>query len=270
MNPAARSTLPIYFVDAFADRPFAGNPAAICPLERWLDDRAMQAIAAEIGFSETAFIVREGAGWRIRWFTPTLEVDLVGHATLAAAFVILERIDPGRAEIRFDSRSGPLTVTRQGDLLAMDFPARVAAPVAAPARLIAGLGKAPVAVLAATHYLAVYGAAADVAGLAPDMAALAALDRAAVIVTAPSAPEFGGDFVSRFFAPANGVPEDPVSGVAHCTLIPYWARRLGKPRLVGKQLSKRGGELICEDRGARVIIAGRAALVLEGRIAQPY
>jgi predicted PhzF superfamily epimerase YddE/YHI9 len=265
----ARGTLPIYFVDAFAARPFAGNPAAICPLEHALDERAMQAIAAEIGFSETAFIRHEGGGWSIRWFTPTLEVDLVGHATLAAAFLIFERLEPGLAEVRFDSRGGPLTVRRDGDLLAMDFPARVAAPVSAPPRLVEGLGRAPVELLAATHYLAVYDAAADVQALAPDMPALAALDRAAVIVTAPSTPAIGGDFVSRFFAPANGVPEDPVSGVAHCTLIPYWAKRLGKPRLVGKQLSKRGGELVCEDRGARVIIAGRAALVLEGRIAAP-
>ncbi|HUA56768.1 MAG TPA: PhzF family phenazine biosynthesis protein [Candidatus Sulfotelmatobacter sp.] len=269
MSTRASDTLPVYFVDAFADRPYAGNPAAICPLDRWLPEPAMQAIAAEIGFSETAFIVREGEDWRIRWFTPTLEVDLVGHATLAAAFVILERIDPRRAEIRFESRGGPLIVGRAGDLLSMDFPARVAAPVVAPLRLVEGLGKPPVAVLAATHYLAVYADAADVRGLAPDMATLAALDRAAVIVTAPGTPELGADFVSRFFAPANGVPEDPVSGVAHCTLIPYWASRLGKTRLIGRQLSKRGGELVCEDRGARVLIAGRAALVLEGRIVRP-
>jgi PhzF family phenazine biosynthesis protein len=259
--------LPVYFVDAFADRPYAGNPAAICPLDRWLAEPAMQAIAAEIGFSETAFIVREGEGWRIRWFTPTIEVDLVGHATLAAAFVILERIAPGGDSVRFESLGGPLTVTRQNGLLAMDFPARVAAPVTPPQRLVDGLGRAPAAVLAATHYLAVYADAADVAALAPDMAALAALDRAAVIVTAPGSGD--ADFVSRFFAPANGVPEDPVSGVAHCTLVPYWSRRLGKPRLIGRQLSKRGGVLVCEDRGARVVIAGRAALVLEGRIVRP-
>ncbi len=268
MTAAPAATLPIYFVDAFADRPYAGNPAAICPLERWLAEPAMQAIAAEIGFSETAFVVREGEGWRIRWFTPTIEVDLVGHATLAAAFVILERIDRGRSTVRFESRSGPLIVDRRdGGLLSMDFPARIAAPVPVPPRLVEGLGKAPVALLAATHYLAVYDTAADVQALAPDMAVLAALDRAAVIVTAPTSPAFGGDFVSRFFAPANGVPEDPVSGVAHCTLIPYWAKRLGKTHLIGRQLSKRGGTLVCEDRGERVIIAGHAALVLEGRIA---
>ena len=257
--------LPVYFIDAFADRPFTGNPAAICPLERWIAEPVMQAIAAELGFSETAFIAREGADWRIRWFTPTLEVDLVGHATLAAAHLVLERLEPARPSVRFDSLSGPLIVTRQGDLLAMDFPARVAASIAAPPTLVAGLGKPPREILAATHYLAVYEAADDVRALAPDMAALAALDRAAVIVTAPG--EAGADFVSRFFAPANGVPEDPVSGVSHCTLVPYWSQRLGRARLTGRQLSKRGGVLVCEDRGDRVTIAGRAVLVLEGRIA---
>lgn len=273
---ALANALPIYFIDAFAERPFTGNPAAICPLERWIAEPAMQAIAAEIGFSETAFIAREGPGedadWRIRWFTPTLEVDLVGHATLAAAHLVLERLEPQRTAVRFESLSGPLIVTRQGDVLAMDFPARVPAPVAAPPALVAGLGRPPVAVLAATHYLAVYGHADDVRALQPEMAVLAALDRAAVIVTAPAdggsgAGEAGADFVSRFFAPANGVPEDPVSGVAHCTLVPYWAQRLGKTSLVGRQLSKRGGTLVCEDRGPRVTIAGKAVLVLEGRIA---
>jgi len=262
-------TLPVYFVDAFADRPFAGNPAAICPLDAWLDDRAMQAIAAEIGFSETAFIVPERDGWRIRWFTPTIEVDLVGHATLAAAFVILRRIEPARAVIHFDSLGGPLTVTRQGDLLAMDFPARVAAPVAPPPGLVTGLGRPPVEVLAATHYLAVYEAAEDVATLAPDLAAFAQLDRSAVIVTAPSAPSFGGDFVSRFFAPANGVPEDPVSGVAHCALVPYWAERLGRTALIGRQLSRRDGVVRGRQEGERVALSGGAVLVLEGRIRAP-
>jgi PhzF family phenazine biosynthesis protein len=265
------NALPVYFIDAFAERPFTGNPAAICPLERWIAEPLMQAIAAEIGFSETAFIAREGPGegdgWRIRWFTPTIEVDLVGHATLAAAHLVFERLAPGGTTVRFDSLSGPLTVTRHGDLLAMDFPARVPTPVDVPPALAAGLGAPPRAVLAATHYLAVYDRADDIRALRPDMAALAALDRAAVIVTAPPDGEPGADFVSRFFAPANGVPEDPVSGVAHCTLVPYWARRLGKASLVGRQLSARGGTLVCEDRGARVGIAGRAVMVLEGRIA---
>lgn len=273
MSPVA-DALPVYFIDAFADKPFTGNPAAVCPLERPLAEPVMQAIAAEIGFSETAFIAREGVGehggWRIRWFTPTLEVDLVGHATLAAAHLVFERLEPQRTSVRFDSLSGALVVTRQGDLLAMDFPARVPAPVGAPPALVAGLGEPPREVLAATHYLAVYDHADAVRMLAPDMATLAALDRAAVIVTAPGdgrADEGGADFVSRFFAPANGVPEDPVSGVSHCTLVPYWARRLGRSSLVGRQLSRRGGTLVCEDRGDRVTIAGRAVFVLEGRIA---
>jgi predicted PhzF superfamily epimerase YddE/YHI9 len=260
-------TIALYLVDAFADRPFAGNPAAICVLDSWLPEPLMQAIAAEMNLSETAFILREASGdWHIRWFTPTLEVDLVGHATLAAAFVIFERIARGLAQVRFASRSGPLLVTRNAAMLEMDFPARVPQPCAMPPGLAAGLGAQPREVLAAQHYLAVFESEAEVRALAPDMALLAALDRAAVIVTAPGGP---GDFVSRFFAPANGVPEDPVSGVAHCTLIPYWAKRLGKSRLLARQVSRRGGDLVCEDRGERVLISGPAAFVLEGRLRLP-
>jgi predicted PhzF superfamily epimerase YddE/YHI9 len=186
---------------------------------------------------------------------------LVGHATLAAAFVIFKRLSPDRQKVRFASRSGPLRVSRQGPLLAMDLPARVAVPCAAPAALVEGLGALSVETLAAQHYLAVFEHADQVRALAPRMDRLAALDRAAVIVTAPGGP---GDFVSRFFAPANGVPEDPVSGVAHCTLIPYWSRRLGKTKLHARQVSHRGGDLFCEDRGDRVIISGPAVLVFEG------
>jgi len=254
--------LPLYIVDAFTDRPFAGNPAAICPLESWLPDETMQRIGAEMNFSETAFLPMP-EGWHIRWFTPTLEVDLVGHATLAAAHVIFERIDPGRAEVRFSSRSGPLLVRRSRGLLEMDFPARPPAPCPAPALLLEGLRAEPEQVLAAQHYLAVFRDAEAVRRLVPDLDRLARLDRAAVIVTAPGGP---GDFVSRFFAPANGVPEDPASGVAHCSLIPYWSKRLDKQRLVGHQLSKRGGIFFCEDRGERVIIAGHAVLFLEGKV----
>ena len=258
-------TIPLYLVDAFADRPFAGNPAAVCALEAWLPEPVMQAIAAEMNLSETAFVVPTGEGsWHIRWFTPTLEVDLVGHATLAAAFVIFERLDPHLTQVRFTSRSGPLQVERNGAMLEMDFPARVPVPCAVPPGLVDGLGAAPAEVLAAQHYLAVFEHEDEVRALAPNMDCLAALDRAAVIVTAPGGP---GDFVSRFFAPANGVPEDPVSGVAHCTLIPYWSRRLRKRRLFARQVSRRGGDLVCEDRGDRVIISGPAALVLEGTLA---
>lgn len=252
---------PLYLVDAFANRPFAGNPAAVCPLEAWLPDPLLQSIASEMNLSETAFIVPAPEGWHIRWFTPTLEVDLVGHATLAAAFVIFERLAPDRREVRFASRSGPLLVRRDGSLLAMDLPARIAVPCPTPSGLIEGLGAVPVETLAAQHYLAVFEHADEVRALAPRMDRLAALDRAAVIVTAPGGP---GDFVSRFFAPANGVPEDPVSGVAHCTLIPYWSRRLGKTKLHARQVSRRGGDLVCEDRGDRVIISGPVVLVLEG------
>jgi predicted PhzF superfamily epimerase YddE/YHI9 len=255
--------LPLYIVDAFSDRPFAGNPAAICPLESWLPDETMQRIGAEMNFSETAFLVPTPEGWHIRWFTPTLEVDLVGHATLAAAHIIFERIDRSRAEVRFSSLSGPLLVRRSQELLEMDFPARRPTPCPAPALLVGGLRAKPEQVLAAQHYLAVFRNAEAVRGLAPDLEQLARLDRAAVIVTAPGGP---GDFVSRFFAPANGVPEDPASGVAHCSLVPYWSERLGKRRLVGHQLSKRGGVFFCEDRGERVIIAGHAVLFLEGTI----
>jgi predicted PhzF superfamily epimerase YddE/YHI9 len=256
--------LPLYIVDAFTDRTFAGNPAAICPLESWLPDETMQRIGAEMNFSETAFFVPTPQGWHIRWFTPTLEVDLVGHATLAAAHVIFERIDPSLAEVRFSSLSGPLLVRRSHELLEMDFPARRPTPCRAPALLLEGLRAEPEQVLAAQHYLAVFPDAETVRGLAPDLAEISRLDRAAVIVTAPGGP---GDFVSRFFAPANGVPEDPASGVAQCSLIPYWSERLGKRRLVGHQLSRRGGVFYCEDRGERVIIAGRAVLFLEGTIA---
>jgi len=258
-------TIPLYIVDAFADRPFAGNPAAICMLKAWLPESLMQAIAAEMNLSETAFVVPSAQGaWHIRWFTPTLEVDLVGHATLGAAFVIFERLGAQITEIRFTSRSGPLLVKRNGAMFEMDFPAHMAMPCAMPSGLVEALGCAPAEVLAAQHYLAVFEHEKEVRALVPNMDRLAALDRAAVIVTAPGGP---GDFVSRFFAPANGVPEDPVSGVAHCMLVPYWSRRLRKRRLLARPVSRRGGDLVCEDRGERVIISGPAVLVLEGTLA---
>jgi PhzF family phenazine biosynthesis protein len=257
--------LPIYQVDAFTDRLFGGNPAAICPLEHWLPDATMQGIAAENNLSETAFFVREGNEYAVRWFTPAVEVDLCGHATLASAYVIFHLLEPGRERVAFRTmKAGKLAVTRQGDELALDFPAWPPQPVEAPPALAAALGKAPSAVLAARDYLVVYERAEDVATLAPDLAAVAALDRFAVIVTAPG--EGDVDFVSRFFAPARGVPEDPVTGSAHCTLTPYWAARLGKSRLSARQLSHRGGRLTCTLAGDRVSIAGRAVLYLEGTI----
>jgi PhzF family phenazine biosynthesis protein len=258
--------LPLYQIDAFAAAPFAGNPAAVCPLETWLDDARMQAVAAENNLAETAFFVREGDVYRLRWFTPTVEVELCGHATLASARVVFDRIEPDTAAVRFATRSGVLTVTRDGDRLVLDFPALPATPQPAPVDLLAGLRSTPSEVWKASNWMAVFDRAEDIRALAPDMAALARLAPAAVIATAPAGADDGCDFVSRFFAPAHGVPEDPATGSAHCTLTPYWARRLGRTRLHARQISHRGGELFCEDRGGRVSIAGRTVLYLEGTI----
>jgi predicted PhzF superfamily epimerase YddE/YHI9 len=256
--------IPLYQVDAFAERLFAGNPAAVCQLESWLPADVMQSIAAENNLSETAFFVPEGEGWRLRWFTPTTEVDLCGHATLAAAYVIFRVLQPQRDRVLFRTeKAGDLAVSRDGDLLALDFPVRQAAPCSIPRGLGAALGREPTAALSARDYLAVYNDPNHVAGLAPDFAALARLDRS-VIVTAPGRD--GVDFVSRFFAPNFGVDEDPVTGSAHCTLVPFWAARLGKTRLAARQLSRRGGALLCTLCGDRVLIAGRAVIYLQGAI----
>jgi PhzF family phenazine biosynthesis protein len=256
--------LPLYQVDAFTNDLFGGNPAAVCPLERWLPDATMQAIAAENNLSETAFFV--GDGYALRWFTPTVEVDLCGHATLASGFVVMSFIEPEREAVSFRTvKAGTLTVTRDENTLAMDFPARSAVPAEAPAGLLEALGGAPRAVLRARDYLVVYDSAEEVAALKPDFAALAAVkDCWAAIATAPGDGEI--DFVSRFFAPAQGVPEDPATGSSHCTLTPYWAERLGKKTLGARQLSRRGGALRCTQNGERVSIAGRAVLYLEGQI----
>lgn len=256
--------IPVYQVDAFADRPFAGNPAAICPLDAWLPDAQMQAIAAENNLSETAYFVPEGDGFALRWFTPAVEVDLCGHATLASAYVLYRHLGYGKDKVRFRTmKAGDLTVTPDGDRFALDFPARPPAPVAMPAGLVDALGASPSAVMAARDYLAVFDDEATVRALAPDMAAIARLDKFALIVTAPGED---CDFVSRFFAPAKGVPEDPVTGSAHCTLIPYWADRLGKTTMLARQVSARGGTVHCVHRGDRVTIAGHAALFMKGEI----
>jgi PhzF family phenazine biosynthesis protein len=257
--------IPLYQIDAFADGPFTGNPAAVCPLDAWLPEAVMQAVAAENNLSETAFFVPEGEGYRLRWFTPSTEVDLCGHATLASGFVVFRWLQPGRSRITFQTQqAGPLTVARDGDLLVLDFPSRPPAPCEMSEPLAAALGRRPTTLLAARDFLAIYESADDIAALAPDFAALAALDRFAIIVTAPGTG--GVDFVSRFFAPARGVDEDPVTGSAHCTLIPYWAQRLGKNHLAARQLSRRGGTLSCVLDGDRVTIAGRALPYLEGTI----
>jgi len=252
-----------YQVDAFASRVFEGNPAAVCPLNAWLDDGLLQAIAGENNLSETAFFVPSGSGFHLRWFTPNKEVDLCGHATLAAAHVLFEKLGYAKPSIEFETRSGKLVVERKGNSLAMDFPAIPPAPCAAPATLIEGLGQRPVDVLAADDYIAVFDSEATIRGLTPDLMTLSKLDLRGVAVTAPGVKH---DFVSRFFAPKYGIPEDPVTGSAHCELAPYWAARLGKTILQARQVSKRGGDVLCESRGGRVTLTGRAVLFMEAEI----
>ncbi|HLZ68223.1 MAG TPA: PhzF family phenazine biosynthesis protein [Aliidongia sp.] len=263
------SEFPIYQVDAFTDDLFGGNPAAVVLLQEWLPDALLQKIAAENNLAETAFLVPERDLYHLRWFTPKLEIDLCGHATLASAQVVFEMLYPGRRSVTFlTRRAGPLTVTIQGDRLAMDFPARAPERVAAPTGLVDALGGAePVEVWAAGKLMCVFETEGAVKALEPDFRKVAALDCFGVIATAPG--NDGIDFVSRYFAPHAGIDEDPVTGSAHCTLVPYWARRLGKASLDARQISARGGRLFCEDRGERVSLAGRAVLYLEGRIFVP-
>lgn len=259
--------LPMYQVDAFASRVFAGNPAAVVPLQRWLPDDVMQAIATENNLSETAFFVPRGDDYEICWFTPVAEIDLAGHPTLATAYVVLNFLDAKRDQVRFHSRkAGALTVIRDGDRLAMDFPARP--PQLKPTlRDVAGALRAKSGeVLAARDGFAVFDRAGEVLSLSPDFAKVAALDCMGLIATAPGEPGAGVDFVSRYFAPRHSISEDPVTGSAHCTLIPYWAKRLGKSKLFARQVSKRGGEIWCEVRGERVTIAGQCASFLEAKI----
>ena len=259
--------LPLFQIDAFAERVFQGNPAAVCPLEAWLPEALMQAIAAENNLSETAFFVPEGEGYGLRWFTPLKEIDLCGHATLATAHVLFEHLGFAGAEIVFSTRSGALRVTRAGDRLAMDFPAKAVEPCAAPAALIEGLGRMPLEVYGGRDYLAVFADAAEVRALRPDPRRLAELDRHGVIVTAPGGAEDGDvDFVSRFFVPKFGVDEDPVTGSAHCSLTPFWAARLGKATLEARQVSRRGGRLQCTLSGERVILRGRAVTYMAATI----
>ncbi len=253
----------LYQIDAFTDTPFSGNPAAVCPLSNWLPEVTMQAIAAENNLSETAFIMREEKDWRIRWFTPVTEVRLCGHATLASAWVLFNHLEPGCDKVIFNSLSGPLPVTRNGDRLTLNFPVQRAEPVVAPGLLAAALGCTPQEVLAADDWLILLDSEQRVRELRPDMGLLKQLEKRALMVTAAGSD---CDFVSRFFAPKYGIDEDPVTGSAHTKLAPYWAERLGKPRLHARQLSARGGELFCEMRGERVHISGSAVPYLKGTI----
>ena len=257
--------IPMWQVDAFASRVFAGNPAAVCLPDSWLDDGVLQAIAAENNLSETAFLVRNAEGFDLRWFTPTTEVALCGHATLAAAKVLFDLRGWPEPAIRFRTRkSGILTVEKRGELLEMDFPALPARPVPAPPGLAAALGAEPRAVLAsAEDWLVVLADEATVRGLKPDFAVLEKFEcRCAV----PTARGEKVDFVSRAFAPRLGIPEDPATGSAHCVLAPYWAGVLGKDELQAFQVSARGGEVFCRMAGTRVKLAGRAVVYLEGTI----
>ena len=257
--------IPIFQLDAFAIRRFAGNPAAVMPLDRFLDDGTLQAIAAENNLPETAFLVREDGDYRLRWFTPTTEVPLCGHATLASAAVVMERLEPGRKKVVFHSASGPLTVSRADSGYVMDFPVRPSTVVPPPAGLAEALGVAPIEVLTdSSNYMALLESAQVVRDLAPDIAAIARLDRSGVVVTAPGDGDY--DFVSRYFAPAKGIPEDPVTGGAHCGLVPYWAKKLGKTAFLAYQASRRGGVVACRLAGERVELEGSCIFYLEGEV----
>lgn len=257
--------IPIYQVDAFTNERFKGNPAAVCPLDNWLSDAVMQNIAAENNLAETAFIVPAGNEYEIRWFTPTVEVDLCGHATLASAYVLFNELGFAGDQINFIShRSGPLSVTKNGTILALNFPADTLSELPLKPAFAIGLSQAPVKVFKGkTDYLFVYNSEAEILALQPDFEALKAHPVRGIIVTAPGETT---DFVSRFFGPACGVNEDPVTGSAHTTLTPYWASVLGKTELSARQLSLRTGDLTCNLVGDRVEIAGEAVLYLRGEI----
>jgi PhzF family phenazine biosynthesis protein len=258
-------TIPIYQADAFTDKLFGGNPAAICPLTEWLPDAVMQQIALENNLAETAFFVKNENGYLLRWFTPELEIDLCGHATLASAHILFTELGYDQDTIHFDTvKAGTLAVKRDGDKYSMDFPSRPPGYAELPAGLVEALGgKEPAEVLRSRDYFLVYEDEEFIRDMAPNHFALAKVDSLGIIVTAPGKEV---DFVSRFFAPAAGVPEDPVTGSAHCNLIPYWAGKLGKDKLHAYQLSARKGELWCELKGDRVLMAGNAVTYLKGEI----
>lgn len=252
-----------YQVDAFATRAFEGNPAAVCPLDSWLDDALLQAIAGENNLSETAFFVPSEKGYRLRWFTPVKEVDLCGHATLATAHILFEKLGYAQPVIRFETRSGDLFVKKKGALLEMDFPACPPTPCTLPDLLADGLGRRPLEVWTADDYLAVFDSEATVRAITPNQALLGQLGLRCVVITAPGTEV---DFVSRVFGPKFGIPEDPVTGSAHCALAPYWGKRLGKDVLSARQVSRRGGNVGCELKSDRVLLSGAAVTVMESDI----
>lgn len=256
--------LKIYQVDAFASAIFHGNPAAVCPLNEWLTKEQMQNIAMENNLAETAFFVKEEDGYALRWFTPQTEVDLCGHATLASAHVLFEHMGYEKEVIRFHTNSGILSVRRKGDQLTMDFPTAELNDFEPPAVLEEALRLPPTEVYKDTDILYVVNNGLQLRNMDPDFRLLKKLDTRGVIVTAPGIGDV--DFLSRFFAPAVGVDEDPVTGSAHTMLTPYWSKRLGKKRLIGRQISRRGGTVYCEYKGDRVVLSGEACTYLEGTI----
>ncbi|MGZ4961265.1 MAG: PhzF family phenazine biosynthesis protein [Limisphaerales bacterium] len=255
--------IPYYQVNAFTTEPFGGNPAGVCMLDRWLDDNLLQKIAGENNLSETAFFVCEGESFRLRWFTPTVEVDLCGHATLATAAVLFFELGYQGDRIRFETKSGSLSAARRENSIELDLPAWQPEPCTAPQNLARALGREPREVFVSRDYIAVFDSQKDVLALAPHMDLLMKLDRDGVIVTAVGSD---ADFVSRYFAPRVGIPEDPVTGSAHCSLIPLWAARLGKMELFARQVSRRRGELWCQLAGQRVAIRGNAKVYKRGEL----
>jgi PhzF family phenazine biosynthesis protein len=253
----------LYQIDAFASKLFEGNPAAVCPLGAWLSDEIMQSIAAENNLSETAFLVSKGNGYHIRWFTPTSEVDLCGHATLASAYVLFNILGYKKDKIEFDSKSGILAVTKANEWLVMDFPSQPPVSCDIPKEIIKAFDRAPIECLKSEDFVVVFEREIDIESANPDFEQLKKLDLRGVIITAKSTRY---DFVARFFAPKYGIPEDPVTGSAYTQLAPYWASRMGSKRFSVKQVSSRGGELTCEVVDDRVLISGKAIKYLEGKI----
>jgi PhzF family phenazine biosynthesis protein len=255
--------IPLYHIDAFTGKIFHGNPAAVCPLEKWIPEEVMQSIAAENNLSETAFFTGSKGRYHIRWFTPLAEIDLCGHATLASAYIIFNRLDRSLKEVVFDSKNGPLVVRNEGSILTMDFPSQAPKPCRAPKELLLALNCKPVEVLKAADYVVLLPDEKSVRDIEPDMEHMKKLDLRGVAVTARGEE---ADFVSRFFVSKYGIQEDPVTGSSHCELAPYWSKKLGKKEMRALQLSKRGGEILCRDMGERVLISGRAVLYMEGVI----
>jgi PhzF family phenazine biosynthesis protein len=253
----------LYQIDAFASKVFEGNPAAVCPLETWLDETTMQRIAMENDLSETAFFVKAGDHYAIRWFTPTHEVDLCGHATLASAYVIFEYLDPTSVKIVFDSKSGPLQVSKEAEMLTMEFPVLPIERCDSPPEISAAFSPKAIEVFKGMDYIVVFDDDVDLTTVTPDLEILKRLDLRGVCITTRDQHY---DFVSRFFAPNYGIDEDSVTGSAYTQLMPYWAKRLGRTTLTSKQVSARGGELRCTLQGERVLISGQAVVYLTGKI----